>query len=132
MTKIKIYNKLGRSFSLDRSLIRDSIIEDLNKIDLTNNYEIEIIFTDTEEIKELNSKFRKIDKPTDVLSFPIEQFNTQKKILGSLVISPEIVSQKDESIEEVIKHGILHLLGYDHETDLPTWEEAAKIINCEY
>ena len=132
MTKIKFFNKVENLFKLDEKTVEQAILDYLNKIDLTNNYEIEIIFCNADEIKALNQTYRKIDAPTDVLSFPLEQYDVKKRLLGSLVISPEIVSKKDEPMEEVIKHGLLHLLGYDHETELSKWSEAAKIIDCKY
>lgn len=95
------------------------------------NATLEIIFQSEAEIAKLNNQFRAIDKPTDVLSFPqIEIIGTRKRILGSIVISEKNVALKDEKLEDVIKHGILHLLGFDHETDEPAWDEAAQKINC--
>lgn len=132
MTKIKFFNKVPDIFNLDSPKTKQEILSDLDKIDLTNNYEIEIIFCSADEIKILNRQFRKIDAPTDVLSFPLEQFNIKRKLLGSLVISPEIVERKTEPMREVIKHGLLHLLGYDHETKVAEWNSAARIIDCRY
>ncbi len=85
--------------------------------------EIEFILTDNEEIHEINLTTRGIDKPTDVLSFPYEKMpNTP---LGSIVISADFVALKSKeynhSFEDELSllfiHGLLHLLGYDHETD---------------
>src|SRR5574343_1318107 len=80
---------------------------------------ISLAFVSKEEIKKLNSKFRKKNKPTDVLSFNINE----KNYLGEIVICPEIVKLNAKKYkvsvkEELIKmfvHGILHLCGYDHE-----------------
>ena len=85
--------------------------------------EIEFILTDNEEIHEINLTTRGIDKPTDVLSFPYEKMpNTP---LGSIVISADFVVLKSKeynhSFEDELSllfiHGLLHLLGYDHEID---------------
>ena len=85
--------------------------------------EIELIFTDNSEIHEINLTSRGKDKPTDVLSFPYESMpNTP---LGSIVISYEYVEQYSKEFNHSFEdefnllfiHGLLHLLGYDHEID---------------
>jgi len=86
--------------------------------------EIELVICDNEHIRKLNAAYRSKDHPTDVLSFPLEgDFDTLP--LGSIVISSEKIYQKagelghtpeEESILLFI-HGLLHLLGYDHESD---------------
>jgi probable rRNA maturation factor len=65
-----------------------------------------LAFVEKDEIQKLNKKFRKKNKPTDVLSF---------EGINEIVICPEVVKEKKENIKEVFIHGILHLLGYDHE-----------------
>ncbi len=72
--------------------------------------EISVVFVSREKIKELNEKYRKKNGPTDVLSFEGEN-----DFLGEIVICPEVVKEKKEELEFVLIHGILHLLGYDHE-----------------
>lgn len=95
-------------------------------LDFSDNTEVSITFTDNEEIKELNKTYRNIDKPTDVLSFPFDNsFNLPIKVLGDIVISTEkALIQAEEygntlnrEIGFLIIHGMLHLLGYDHETE---------------
>jgi len=71
---------------------------------------ISLAFVDKTEMQKLNKKFRKKDKPTDVLSFSFDE----KDFLGEIVICPEVVKKKKENIKKVFVHGILHLLGYDH------------------
>ena len=87
------------------------------------NKEIEFILTTNKEIHEINFTSRGIDKPTDVLSFPYEDMpNTP---LGSIVISADLVKEKsdeynhtfNEELSLLFIHGILHLVGYDHEID---------------
>ncbi len=99
-------------------------IEFLNSIAKTlSEEEIEFILTNNQEIHEINLTTRGIDKPTDVLSFPYEQMpNTP---LGSIVISIDFVEKKakeyNHSFEDELSllfiHGLLHLVGYDHEVD---------------
>ena len=85
--------------------------------------EIEFILTNNNEIHEINLTTRGIDKPTDVLSFPYEKMpNTP---LGSIVISEDFILEKskelnhsfDDELALLFIHGLLHLLGYDHEID---------------
>ncbi|HEO98265.1 MAG: rRNA maturation RNase YbeY [Campylobacterales bacterium] len=85
---------------------------------------VELIITDNETIRELNARYREKDKPTDVLSFPLEQAIPGMP-LGSIVISKPYVREKaeefghapDDELALLFIHGLLHLLGYDHEVD---------------
>ena len=87
--------------------------------------DIEFILTTDEEIKELNKIYRNKNKATDVLSFPLEDENIPGMLLGSIIISLDTAkkgaNEFGHSLEDEIKllfiHGLLHLLGYDHETD---------------
>ena len=80
-----------------------------------------IAFVSDTNIRKLNQQFRNIDKPTDVISFPAEE----KDNLGDIAISVQTaVAQAKENgltfegeIAQLILHGLLHLSGYDHETD---------------
>lgn len=91
------------------------------------NCEFSVSFVDREEIKELNSTYRGVDKVTDVLSFPqFEDFNKlpedQIICLGDIVICEDRAKEQAEEFghsyeREIIylfTHSILHLLGYDH------------------
>ena len=64
---------------------------------------------------ELNRRHRGLDRPTDVLSFPVDESGPSAgpRELGDVVISPE----HTEDLTEAVVHGVLHLCGYDHETD---------------
>ncbi len=93
------------------------------KSDLTSK-DIELILTSNAEIQVLNKEHRNIDKATDVLSFPLE-FDMPNMPLGSIVISKDFVEQKAKEYKHSVKdelkllfiHGLLHLLGFDHEID---------------
>lgn len=86
--------------------------------------ECELILTDNSTIQKLNKTHRNIDKPTDVLSFPLE-FDLPHMPLGSIIISVDYAQEKakefnhtlEEEITLLFIHGLLHLLGYDHEVD---------------
>lgn len=88
--------------------------------------ELSILFTDDEEIHTLNRDYRKKDKPTDVLSFPMrdgEYGDINPDLLGDVVISLDTAAmqaeERGETLEEELNflliHGILHLFGFDHE-----------------
>jgi len=85
---------------------------------------IELIITDNETIQELNREYRAKDTATDVLSFPID-LNIPSMPLGSIVISFDFVKEKSTIFKHTLEdelsllfiHGLLHLLGYDHEVD---------------
>ena len=82
-----------------------------------------IAFVSDKRIRELNRQFRGIDKATDVLSFPAD--GPDESNLGDIAISAETAATQakenglsfDEEIAQLILHGLLHLSGYDHETD---------------
>jgi len=98
------------------------------------NKDLELILTTDEEIQELNKIHRQKNKPTDVLSFPLE--NMPGMPLGSIIISLDTAkkgtNEFGHSIEDEIKllfiHGLLHLLGYDHEIDNGEMREKEKEI----
>ena len=91
--------------------------------------EINVTFTDDEDIKELNARFRNIDKSTDVLSFPLGEDGVYDidpengaKMLGDVVISLEHADEQarvyghsfEREVAYLTVHSVLHLLGYDH------------------
>ena len=96
----------------------EEIAETLTKKD------IELLIVKNDEIKELNKEHRNIDKATDVLSFPMD-FDFPNMPLGSIVISTDFVEEKakeyghgfKEELSLLFIHGLLHLLGFDHEVD---------------
>ena len=76
---------------------------------------VAVDFVDEQAIQALNAEHRGIDEPTDVLSFPIDEAGPAPgpRELGDVVICPEHA----EDLVEAAVHGVLHLCGYDHETD---------------
>ncbi|MEI8143594.1 MAG: rRNA maturation RNase YbeY [Candidatus Berkelbacteria bacterium] len=125
MNQITIKNEL-LNFVVP-AFINEVASDTLEKLEISDTT-IDFEFVGKDEIQTLNRQFRNIDKPTDVLSFPIEQFNLKNNLLGSIVICPEIVDTKGEDLAAVVRHGILHLAGYDHETDEEKWQTAAKMF----
>ena len=121
---------------LDNLTSHNINIDFLNRIASSmTDKEIELIITTSEHIQEINLEHRDIDKTTDVLSFPYEDMPMAP--LGSIVISIEFVKvmalklshSQDDELALLFIHGLLHLLGYDHEVDSGEMrEEEARLI----
>jgi probable rRNA maturation factor len=115
-----------RKIKIDLNLF-DELLKKLSAIKETNDRSAIIALVSDRKMRALNKEFRNKDKTTDVLSFPFEadEFDPEKDFLGDIVISLEQAqrqaSENDLSLESEVKqlilHGILHLCGYDHETD---------------
>lgn len=106
----------------------------LKQTSMPENVVVNVVFVSPEEIKELNKKFRGIDKVTDVLSFPMIDnfedfdkeidFSTGLVEIGDIYINPIRAKEQAEEYGHSFKrevcflalHGLLHLLGYDHMT----------------
>jgi probable rRNA maturation factor len=93
-----------------------------------NRAELSILLTSDEAIRQLNSNFRGQDKPTNVLSFggETETVSTVPSfLLGDVVLSYQTIAKEaqqqgksfDDHVSHLIVHGVLHLLGYDHDND---------------
>lgn len=83
--------------------------------------EVAVTFVDNDHIQQLNRQFRDKDKPTDVLSFPLDEEDALGDIIISIPKAREQAEQYGHSFERemgfLAVHGFLHLLGYDHETE---------------
>lgn len=97
-----------------------------------DNAEVSVTFMSDEEIKEINAEYRGIDKPTDVISFALEEHTEGEMkvygtldmptVLGDIIISVDTAKRQAEEYEHSLNreigflalHGFLHLLGYDH------------------
>ena len=88
--------------------------------------EVVVMLADDETIRTLNRDWRKIDKPTNVLSFPAAKTpGTEPMMLGDIVIAYETLARECEEEDRVFLHhlahlavhGFLHLMGYDHQDD---------------
>ena len=116
-----------------KMLVRRAIEATLDYEQFGNACEVSVTFTDNEGIHELNKKFRGVDRPTDVLSFPLFDYEGESEeppvdelfgMLGDIVLSLEQAKRQAEeyghSFEREVAfltvHSMLHLLGYDHET----------------
>ena len=102
-------------------LINEQLLNDIAI--LFTSKEIELIITSEAEIQEINKTHRGVNAATDVLSFPYQQMPMSP--LGSIVISSEHVKTKAKELQHtepdectlLFIHGLLHLLGFDHEVD---------------
>ena len=80
---------------------------------------VTIVFTDDAGIRDLNARFRKMDRATDVLAFPLPD---DEGYIGDVIISleraraqaPRFENDPEAELARLIAHGLLHLLGYDH------------------
>jgi len=83
---------------------------------------ITLVLTDDADMRDLNSTYRGLDQPTDVLAFPFHEDDEDGLYLGDIVISleravrqaPRYKNNAEQELARLIAHGILHLLGYDH------------------
>jgi probable rRNA maturation factor len=110
--KILINNR--SSFSVEKKLVR-KIVKNILKKEGTTSGQVSIVFLNSQEIREINKKYRGKDKPTDVLSFVHDGVGlegTEIDFMGEVLISPD----DSKEIIKVLIHGILHLLGYDHQS----------------
>jgi probable rRNA maturation factor len=84
---------------------------------------VTLLLTDDQTIKDLNRRFRQQDRPTNVLSFPAPQ--NPERFLGDIAFAYGVCAREAEEqgkplanhLQHLVAHGVLHLLGYDHETD---------------
>lgn len=144
MNKVEFFNET------DEEIVELKELKKLIKFALKHedlkNVEFNVIFVDNARIKELNKQYRNIDKPTDVISFALEDYKMDNygkiRLLGDIYISIE--KAKEQSIEYghsylrelsfLMIHGFLHLLGYDHmkEEDEKIMFEKQEMILNEY
>lgn len=119
------------------ALVERAIKATLEEEEVVDEVEVSVSFVDNEEIRKLNKYYRGIDSSTDVLSFPLMEFEEIEEgeedekdaeeiyPIGDIVISLEKAKEQAEeyghSFEREVAyltvHSMLHLLGYDHETE---------------
>lgn len=98
------------------------------ELKLAGTSELSVVFTDDAAIQALNAQWRNKDKPTNVLSFPAfppAKGGRLPPMLGDIVLAAETVVREateekkpvENHVSHLVIHGLLHLLGYDHETD---------------
>ena len=125
-------DKIPVSYKL-KILIRRAVEATLDFEQFGNDCEVSVTFTDNAQIKELNAQFRNINRETDVLSFPMFDYDGESEeppvdeltgMLGDVVLSLEQAQKQAKEFGHSFEreaafltvHSMLHLLGYDHET----------------
>lgn len=133
--KINVFNENNLLDKIDYDkIIAD--IEQLFSIEFTCSKEVSLIIVDSNEIHEMNKKFRNIDRPTDVLSFEEDEDD----YLGEIFICEEKVYEQATSYNHsnerefafLLTHGLLHLLGYDHiekEDEIKMFSKQDELLN---
>lgn len=136
--KVTLINNQDK-VKLNLSIMEKAITYISNKFNRGQNYELNIVFVEKEEIKRLNKKYRNVDRETDVLSFSYAESDSEpvfKKdtdefgdknepfTIGEIIICPEVAEENackektnwNSELEIILlaAHGILHIYGYDH------------------
>lgn len=146
---IAIYDETERVNDEHLEIIETVIIAAAKKLELKDNFEVSATIVDNERIHEINQEYRSIDRPTDVISFAIEDNDEDDfeiffeesvdedmqlpRLLGDLFISIDKVKEQSDKFGHSFErelgfltvHGFLHLNGYDHQTD-----EEEKIMSA--
>lgn len=125
MNKIEVFNETKKEIKDIEELI--AILEFASKKERLSNVEFNVILVDNEYIQNINKNYRNIDRPTDVISFALEDDKTsviegENRLLGDIYISTEMteiqsIKYKHTFFRELsflAVHGFYHLLGYDH------------------
>ena len=120
---IGIFNKTEEK--IDKSFVRKVVKHTLKKMEAEKS-EVNIIFVGLEEIHEINKTYRNVDRPTDVISFALEDTEDvtvyEERVLGDIYICLDKVHEQakeyghsvERELAYMIVHGFYHLMGYDH------------------
>lgn len=127
MIKVYVGGELG-SFPFNENKIIKKVVKRVKKtLKIKNYHEVNFMLVDLQTIHEYNFKYRKIDRPTDVISFAYidsEENHLLPKELGDILICIDKVKEQateygHSELREfafLVTHGMLHILGYDHQT----------------
>lgn len=137
---VKITTKGGPFADVSTAVIRRRAEKMLGHRKLTK-VELSVALVDDATIHELNRDYRKKDKPTDVLAFPLQEPVPDKPVglLGDVILSIDTARKQAkkhkrtllEELTMLLAHGLLHLLGYDHQTDAEEREMTARTRELE-
>ncbi len=128
MDKVEVLIFVESRYRADRKRIKSVIFSVLEEQGVKSSLEVSIAIVGDRKMKALNKKYRQKESTTNILSFPLsegESTRLPKDILrlGDIVISyPQLIREAaaeemlvDDRMEELVKHGMLHLLGLHHE-----------------
>jgi probable rRNA maturation factor len=128
-TLIKNQQKIVK---INQRKIKEIIKKVLQYLKVDEETEVSVLFTDDKFIRSLNNKYRGIDKPTDVLSFSLQEGAVKSpeiesdKLLGDIIISVETAQRQADNLNHSMEreltvlliHGLLHLIGCDQKTKI--------------
>lgn len=136
---MEIYIDNHQADSLDEELWEGRMCQLMRAVKLSERAELSLVFVDDAEIQVLNREYRGLDKPTDVLSFAAQEgeafpdSDEMPLVLGDIVISVDTAKRQaeefghsaDREMAFLAIHGLLHLIGLDHQVP----EEEAEMIS---
>lgn len=127
MNNLKVLIFVESRYKVSRKRIKSSISEVLAQQGVLSSVEVSIAIVGDRKMHQLNLKYRNLDKTTNVLSFPLSEgeqtpLPNDRMRLGDVVVSyPQVIREAaaeellvDDKIDQLIRHGLLHLLGIHH------------------
>ena len=134
--RINIFNR-QRKLSVDRAPLQSFCSQLAERVQLAHGFSICLV--SDQRMRQLNRRFAGKDKVTDVLSFPDEgePWEEDEQYVGDIVISVETAErQRRSTLENELRvlalHGLLHLIGYDHETDSGEMIQLESVLKEEF
>ncbi|MBI1785222.1 rRNA maturation RNase YbeY [Candidatus Sumerlaeota bacterium] len=138
--QFSVAGRLGRYASGLEPFCRNRLAAAGERLGLDRRHEISLLLCDGPAIRRINRRWRGMDRPTDVLSFPLEELKAGSKpatgALGDIIVSLPLARRGaielglpfDRHLAHLLVHGLLHLLGYDHikATDAKMMERKEK------
>ena len=125
--ELDVTNELEQKVPVSPTIIKGWLTDELKEQGRDTRYYIEIIWVSETRMTELNKKYRRMDTPTDVLSFPMENNRIKNasnaiKPLGSIVLCLDVIAKQasdarvalESELEKMVRHGLRHLIGKHH------------------
>lgn len=135
------YSPAIKNNLINSTLLESAALATIKDQAAPQNASLSILLTDDAQIRDLNSEYRGIDAPTDVLSFEVHERDPETGFhyLGEIIISTPYATRQaienghslEAETQLLVVHGVLHLLGHDHteaEDKKNMWEAQAKIL----
>lgn len=124
MIKVYITDETGCIGEESKVLIENTVTACVKYENYLNSGEVSVLIVNGEKIRSINREFREVDNETDVLSFPMLDFSEDSS-LGDIVVNIERAKQQaldyghsfERELAFLITHSMLHLFGYDHQSD---------------